>query len=270
MEQIIDDVSPASMIRAIEENGAEFLLAMGRAGGGEERRDAVHWSLGGSPIDYHNCVVRADLNQTSADAVLVASCEVMRRHSVSGVWHVGPGMRPADLGERLKAHGFIYDGDDIGMAADLHTIPASVPAPAGFTIREMLDESDLALWAGTLGRGFGESALEATWTGEVYRRLGFGPGTPWRHYLGSLYGVPAATATLFLGGGAAGIWFVFTIEEARRQGIGAAITLAALYDARALGYRVAALGSSPMGQSVYERIGFREYCRVRLYRWSEQ
>jgi len=50
------------MIHALEENGAEFLMEMGRAGGGDERNhDGVQWIVGGSPLDYHNAVVRADL-----------------------------------------------------------------------------------------------------------------------------------------------------------------------------------------------------------------
>src|SRR5438445_13791889 len=63
---IITDTSPTALAHAIEENGAEFLLALGRAGGGEERADSlVHWSIGGSPIDYHNAVVRAQLTGQS-------------------------------------------------------------------------------------------------------------------------------------------------------------------------------------------------------------
>ena len=105
---------------AIEENGAEFLLALGRAAGAEERDDGrVRWVIGNSPIDYHNCVVQADLTREEADGEIEASLERMRAHGVPGSWHVGPSMRPSDLGERLIAHSFEYGFDDIGMAVDL-------------------------------------------------------------------------------------------------------------------------------------------------------
>ena len=61
-----------------------------------------------------------------------------------------------------------------------------------------------------------------------------------------------------------------TLPEARRQGIGAALTLAACRDACALGYRVGVLGSSEMGFGVYQKIGFREYCKLSAYVWKPE
>jgi GNAT superfamily N-acetyltransferase len=124
----------------------------------------------------------------------------------------------------------------------------------------------------TLGQGFGEGVKEARWVGEVYRRLGL--GDPWRHYLGRLDGKPVATTTIYLAAGVAGVYFVMTVPEARRRGIGAAITRAALQDARDTGHtgstgvRYGVLGSSPAGRSVYAGLGFREYCTIDLYEWS--
>jgi len=46
------------------------------------------------------------------------------------------------------------------------------------------------------------------------------------------------------------------------------VTLAALREARDLGYGVGVLTSSEMGYSVYRRLGFVEYCRIGLYQWS--
>jgi GNAT superfamily N-acetyltransferase len=250
----------------IEENGAEFLMTLGRAAGAEERDDGrVRWAIGNSPIDYHNCVVHAALTQNEADREIEASLQRMREHEVPGSWHVGPSMRPPDLGRRLIAHGFEYGGDDIGMAVDLSALPHEVPVPDDFVIERVRDEAGLAAWVEALGSGFGEGPVEAQWVGEMYRRLGF--EGPWRHYLGRVDEEPVATATSFFGAGVAGIYFVCTVERARRRGIGARITLAALSEARDLGYSVGVLGSSEMGYPVYRGLGFEEYCRIGLYEW---
>jgi ribosomal protein S18 acetylase RimI-like enzyme len=81
--------------------------------------------------------------------------------------------------------------------------------------------------------------------------------SPWRIYIGRLNGRPVATNMLFNGGGVASIYAVGTAVDVRGRGIGGAITLHPLLEARAEGYRHAVLFSSAMGVGAYERIGFR-------------
>jgi GNAT superfamily N-acetyltransferase len=268
MTALADENTPEAKIRLIEDNGAEFLVALGRAAGAEERREPhLHWVIGNSPLDYHNAVVYANLAPDTADIEIAASIAAFRRHRVPGTWHVGPSMRPLDLGERLLQQGFTYGGYDIGMAAGLGRLPDHLPVPAGLTIERVRDEQGLLAWINTLAQGFGEGEIEAQWVGEMYRRIGLDDNVPWRHYLGWLNGEPVATASSFFGAGVAGIYFVMTVPAARRQGIGAAVTLIALQEAHGLGYRIGVLGSSLPGYSVYKRLGFEEYCRVNLYEW---
>ncbi|MEV0285780.1 GNAT family N-acetyltransferase [Kribbella sp. NPDC050820] len=254
----------SSVVRAIEENAAELLMAMGAAGGGVQRDDgAVRWTIGGSPIDYHNAVVAADLPDAEADRVIAESLQELRDRALPGCWHVGPSMRPTDLGSRLLDAGFTYGGSEPGMAVKLTELrqPATVP---GLEMTLVDTEDQLKIWADTLGRGFGEGEREARWVADIYRRLGL--GFPWRHYLGRLDGEPVATTTVFHAADAAGVYFVMTVPEARRRGIGAAITYTALRQAHGVEYAV--LGSSPAGRSVYAALGFQEHCTIDLYEWA--
>jgi hypothetical protein len=169
--------------KAIEGNGAEFLMEIGRAAGAEVRDDGrVRWAIGNSPIDYFNCVAYADLTGEEADREITASIERLRAHDVPGSWHVGPSMRPPDLGTRLLAYGFEYGGDDIGMAIDLSALPAEVAVPETFVVERVRDEAGLAAWVATFGSGFGLGPGEVGLFGEISRRLGFGGA--WRHFLG--------------------------------------------------------------------------------------
>jgi len=67
--------------------------------------------------------------------------------------------------------------------------------------------------------------------------------------------------------GVAGIYNVGTVPEARGKGIGAAITLAPLLEARSRGYKIAILHASELGYSVYRRLGFQDYCQMNIYVW---
>jgi len=77
-----------------------------------------------------------------------------------------------------------------------------------------------------------------------------------------------ATA-LLMGAGVAGIYGVEVLKEFRRQGIGSALVHAALEKARGLGLSFAVLGASGMGRGVYERLGFREVCKLSFWKFGK-
>jgi GNAT superfamily N-acetyltransferase len=76
-------------------------------------------------------------------------------------------------------------------------------------------------------------------------------------FLGRLDGRPAATATLIRTDDVAGIYAVATVDDARRRGLGSAVTWAAVDRAREWGSAAVVLQSSPMALHIYEQIGFQ-------------
>jgi predicted acetyltransferase len=60
------------------------------------------------------------------------------------------------------------------------------------------------------------------------------------------------------------------MPQARGRGIGAAITLAPLLEARQMGYRVGILQASSMGYKVYQRLGFRDFGKLSVYLWEQE
>jgi hypothetical protein len=78
-----------------------------------------------------------------------------------------------------------------------------------------------------------------------------------RAYVAFLDGVAVGCAETYLAGGVLGVFGVATIPEARRGGVGTAVTAFAIHDRRDEA-EVVILDSSELGHGVYERLGFRE------------
>jgi ribosomal protein S18 acetylase RimI-like enzyme len=150
------------------------------------------------------------------------------------------------------------------MAADLLALNEDLPVPAHLAIEHVQDAETLRTWAHAAYEGLGLPISSVQSGIDLF--AGLGCELPVRNYLGVLQGKPVATSQLFLGARVAGIYVVSTLPEARRQGIGTAMTLAPLRDARSMGFRVGILHSSPMGVGMYRRLGFREYCRMSHHR----
>ena len=150
------------------------------------------------------------------------------------------------------------------MAIDLLDMHETDPIPSILTITPVNDIENLRIWCHVTSIGFGihergEQALLDWFTKDMDLQQ------PVKFYLGWLKGKPVATSLLYLAEGVAGIYFTTTIPEARRQGIGFAITLKPLQEAREMGYRVGILQASKLGKSVYLRMGFKEYCKIGIY-----
>jgi ribosomal protein S18 acetylase RimI-like enzyme len=103
-------------------------------------------------------------------------------------------------------------------------------------------------------------------------RFGFPTGilagmdaTPFHLQVARLDGEIAVAALAFDHDGDCGIYNVETLEHARRRGLGTAITLLQLHDARARGCQTASLQATPMAERVYASLGFRDLGRILEY-----
>ena len=256
----------ADLARLIESNVATFLLQLGAAGGGDERSDAeATWTVGGSPIGYHNAVVRCEVDGPGrARAVVEDFLHELRTRHLPGSWHLTPTMRPEHLRAILVAAGFEDGGEEPALAAEL---PPVVEASArDLEIAPVEHEDGMRDYRDVLAAGFGEGPREASWVATVLSALGDDAG--WSHFVGRVDHAPVATASLLLTPPVGGIYFVCTRPDHRRRGYGAAITRHAMSHAANGGATHAVLGSSPMGQPVYEKLGFRTVFSYRLMEWE--
>jgi ribosomal protein S18 acetylase RimI-like enzyme len=70
---------------------------------------------------------------------------------------------------------------------------------------------------------------------------------------------------MYLASGSAGIYAVVTRPEARRLGLARILMLVALEFARARGYKLAVLHSTPMAEGLYRSLGFETVAEFRVF-----
>lgn len=263
---VLRDNSDEAVLAAIDLNWRASSRAFGLAPSTVIRDDdELFWYVTGLPSGAFNSIMYANLPTPDRIDAAVAELHALReRHGVPVGWLVGPSSRPTDLDRQLEARGLELRVTLIPMTMTLDALPSAEPVP-GLTVERVEDPAAYEAWIIAEHRGFEEEGDAESGLAALRRAMGIGHGYPLYHFLGRLDGAPVATATLLPAGGIAGIHDVSTVPAARRRGIGTAMTLAALREARRLGYAIAFLQPSAMGRPLYERIGFRQRCACPAY-----
>lgn len=266
---MIDILKAISGLRAaMEANYLAYFSGFAQLPYMELRSEAGITCLVSSKRPDWNTVLRTQLPSEDVAARVEAIMAPFKSSNTQLVWQVLPWTRPADLECYLEACGLRSITGRPHMAADLLTLPSELPSMRDLTIERVSDQASFARWFRASTAGFEMSEVGAQIYFDAYTLLGFGQEGPFLHYVGYLRGEPVTASTLLLAGGVAGVYDVSTAPAVRRRGLGAAITLAPLVDARARGYRYACLQATEAGYNVYRGLGFEEQYRERNYSWD--
>jgi ribosomal protein S18 acetylase RimI-like enzyme len=259
-------IDPLSIAGAIEAGITAELLAPARLPGAIlHRGPACTWIDTGLADATLNKVMGARFRPEEAEGQIEAVLSHFRSRSLPFSWSIGPRSEPADLAHLLLAQGMALEESEPGMAIEIDRMQQE-PAPQDLTIERVQDAQALADWIGVWLFPVSDDVRRRHF--DVLLQLGLGDSLPWRYYLGRWQGRPVGTAKLFVEAGVAGIHSIVTIPDARRRGIGGAMTRHVLTEAQVLGYSVGVLTASPEGLGIYRRIGFREYCWFHEYTWT--
>ena len=244
----LNNATPAQLEQAVAQNHRELFYLEALALGGEVKTTEGLVYTHAGPAATATVVFPA-LTETGADALLDGMMDYFRAHPANcvGCWSLAPA-QPADLGIRLLARGFQPGWAPCWMALDLEAMDETHPFPHDLHIKAD-NHTDTRYVNGlpfATDNTDAQRALRKAYPGRVQR------------FVATLHGkIVAHSNTFFNSGtlGVAGIYNVGVVPEARNQGIGKAITLAACRYAKEQGYRYAVLNAA--ARPLYERIGFQ-------------
>ncbi|MGW1209911.1 GNAT family N-acetyltransferase [Streptomyces sp. NPDC002499] len=185
-----------------------------------------------------------------------------RLAGVPWMWWVGPDSAPG-VAAGLAEHGAVRLGATPVMTVRTDRVtPAQ--GPSDLDIDVVKDADVLKEWVRVFASSFGLPP-------EIHDDLLRNESE--RHdadrivrFVGRRDGRPVGTSLLYDAHGVAGVYVVGTVGDQRRQGIGTALTAAALAEGAERGLEVGTLQSSPLGFPVYRRMGFETVGEYELFR----
>jgi ribosomal protein S18 acetylase RimI-like enzyme len=226
------------------------LLLGGHAGKGQTlERDGLVASVVANAPDSPtlNAAVAMD-----PDAAPVHFEELATRYAEAKVrrWGIWIDGRAALVAQALARNQMVMTNASPGMGASLEDIETHA--------HETLN-TDLA----TVGRV--NDLAYGNFDGRLERTLTPLPNGVLKGYRADLDGSPAAVALALHHGNDAGISFVATVPNARRQGLATNVMRQALHDAKHNGCTTSTLQATDMGERLYENLGYRRLSVMELW-----
>ncbi len=133
----------------------------------------------------------------------------------------------------------------------LHPLPAGFAAPPGLEIRTVETPEDRSLYCDADREEYSDQAFQLAMVSAAAAMEGVSM------HLGLIGGVPVARSMAVIHDGVVGVHNVYVAPSRRRQGLGAALTAAAIESGRAGGASAACLEATGLGLPVYQAMGFR-------------
>jgi hypothetical protein len=272
MRDILGNLSDTKLVKTvIKANWENYHYCLGRSPSVElSIGKYLTWLVTNMPDHFMNLVVCTELPAEGIDELIENALVHFRSLNIKRLSWLTEGGPPAiEIKKYLEVHGLTFsESFAIEMAADLTTMRENTSPPAELRIVPVEDEGILRKWIHIASVGFGVPfEFEDAWF-EFFVEAAC--SSPFRTYLALLNGEPVGTSQLFTSAGVAGVYNVTCLPWARGQGVGAAVALAPLLEARKMGYCVGILQASSMGYNVYRRLGFQDFGKLSLYLWEQR
>lgn len=224
---------------------AAYLAFVADLRGRARQYGAVHAFLGGVPLAFANgCLIIEPAKPADV------------RRAISWVTRAGVPYRVRI--DEARAERAIGECIALGLERAADRMPGMVlhplrepPAPPADVSTQLVDAATYPQFL---------ALLVATGLPEQWAEVAFPPrmvrDRSMAMFIGTLEGRPAAISLAVRTGDVTGVYSVGTLEDARRRGLGTAVTWACVDAARQWGSEAVVLQASEMGRPVYEAMGF--------------
>jgi GNAT superfamily N-acetyltransferase len=216
-----------------------------------------------------------DLDESTADAAIEAALAHFGPLGREFEWKYYAYDRPADLTDRLRAHGFQPDEEEaliIGEVAVVRDRLAAAPEPEGITFRRLRTDPEGAAqdWQGV------NDLTRAVWDEDgtgmnaaIAASIAADPeGTSmWLAVADDGTVVCAARANFHRGTDFASLWGGSTLAEYRGRGIYKALVSRRADEAAERGFRFLQVDASPDSRPILERLGLRTLTSTTPWMW---
>lgn len=271
MRDVLGDLSNRKLVKTvIQANWENYHYCLGRSPTVELSVGRyLTWFVTSMPDHFMNLVVCTELPAEGIDQLIGNALTHFKSLNIKRLsWLIQEQVPRKEIRNQLEAQGLTFrESFATEMAVDLLSLPEKTQVPNDLQIIAVDGGEMLRKWIHVASIGFGIAQdVENIWY-EFFAEAAC--DRPFRTYLALLNGEPVGTSQLFTSAGVAGIYNVTCLPEARGQGVGAAITLAPLLEAREMGYRVGILQASSMGYKVYQRLGFQDFGKLSVYLWEQ-
>lgn len=195
------------------------------------------------------------LDASAAEAAVVAQIERFAPLGHEFEWKLYGHDRPADLGERLLAAGFVAEDTETVLVAEVGKVSAQAGVPAGVRLCPVTDAAGMELLSEVHEQAFG--MVGTSYRQRLLTQLAEAPETV-SAVVAMAGDTPVSAARMELPAGKefAGLWGGGTLEAWRGKGIYRALVAHRAEIAAARGYRYLQVDALETSRPILERLGF--------------
>jgi predicted GNAT family acetyltransferase len=257
MDNIHNDINYLWRIQAIEKNLHNFYKTLAKVSGVKlhEEKDII-WTTAEPHLIFW-----AQFEKQASDTRIQEVIKQMKEGKAPSTWLVGPLTKPADINRRLAREGFYLWQQWSGMAVNLAEAAEGLMLPPGLEVERVQTVKSMKDWIEVVNISmFSGSGVDEKLHWHMSKEQNV------QYYLAKFDGVPVAASMMNLSPESAGIYMVSTLPSYRNRGFGTAVVSIPLMDARMAGHKLGVLEANKLGEGLYRRIGFKDYCQFYIFR----